>query len=170
MAKTKSDFHESLHKYILTKCLACGYMRRECDVESLFRCPKCRKDYSIEVDRLEKLNKPPEPYKPNRFSKDTFKSILIAISFLCIYSIVSLLTNKAVIPTKYGPNTVIAGDAVAWIVAAILIYVFIFVIMLIDHFDTRDNERYYDFVGKVLVILAFGCMIVGLVIFAMSYA
>lgn len=84
-----------------------------------------------------------EPYTPNQlFPRHRSDNLFLALLLLS-YGIAGLLTHRMKFSTR-GRLLVFLEDGSAWLMAlACLVGACVFLSWIVDHYDTRNNERYY---------------------------
>ena len=85
----------------------------------------------------------PDPYTPNQLSPRHRSDNLFLALLLLSYGIAGLLTHRMKFSTR-GRLVLFLEGGSAWLMAfACLVGACVFLSWIVDHYDTRNNERYY---------------------------
>lgn len=101
-------------------------------------------------------------YTPNKIPEiERIISIVASVS-LAAYGIIGLLIDDIYVPGKRGPGSHLHGIAAYIMFAAIFCFIINFLSVIVDHYDERDNERYYKLINNVSGWLGLGLIFVAL--------
>ena len=150
-----------------TTCPQCAYTRSAQDSNPAWQCPKCGVAYSkAQRDKTRR-----KPYIPNSIPTRTRAFHVGASLLLLAYGSYSLGRNSLYLPTKIrkygGPyrryDYLHLQDAAAWLmVAAFVCAAALMLSVVLDHYDERNNEAYYQRAAQVLRWLGWSFFILAL--------
>jgi hypothetical protein len=96
-------------------------------------------------------------YIPNDIPiNERILNIIISMSFLA-YGLYGLYKGEIYIPGKRGDGMHLYGEAVWIMLAGLICGAIVFISVVLDHYDKRDNEhKYYKF-GSAVKYMGIGC-------------
>ena len=135
-----------------TTCPQCAYMRNEQDSHPAWQCPKCGVAYSkAQRDKTRR-----KPYIPNSIpGKVRLSNFAFGLGGI-LYGAYGLHRNDLYIPGKHGPGVHLHDSAAMLMMAAIVCGCAVLLSVVLDHYDERDNEVYYQRTAQVLRWLGWG--------------
>jgi hypothetical protein len=86
---------------------------------------------------------PSRDYKPNRVSRSERAFNLVLAVVLLAYGVTGLVTHSIRINNRNSLIAHLEGGPAWLMAAALLLGASVFASVVVDHYDTRDNERYY---------------------------
>ena len=97
-------------------------------------------------------------YVANRIpAQERWKNLALSVALL-VYGAVALQANDVVLLGRHGATLHLHDDAARFAVASFVCACAIMLSVVVDHYDRRDNERYYRRFGQVFCVLAYCCM------------
>jgi hypothetical protein len=102
-------------------------------------------------------------YIPNNIPiKERVSNLVISI-LLLTYGLYGLYKGEIHIPGKRGNGIYLYGESVWIMFVGLICGIVVFVSIVMDHYDKRDNEhKYYEF-GKTIKYLGIGCFVVAVI-------
>jgi len=101
-------------------------------------------------------------YKPNQIPLKERVLCCVLSLILVGYGIIGLINGDLYIPAKRGGFTLHGFPMILMIIAMACASVAM-LMMVIDHYDRRDNERYYRVVSIIVQGIAWSCFFASLV-------
>jgi hypothetical protein len=88
-------------------------------------------------------------YRPNEIPlKERILCCVLSL-ILVVYGIVAYKLGKLYIPARHG-GAEFQGIPMYLMLAAMAFATLAMLLILVDHYDQRDNERYYRFISRIV--------------------
>ncbi len=103
-----------------------------------------------------------EKYVPNHIPLKNRVINSIIGTIIIIYASVGLYKGELHIPlSRRGSGITFIGNAAIFASIALIFVAIFFLIVVIDHYDKMDNEKYYRYCGNVCMVCAVLSIIIG---------
>ncbi|WP_248440956.1 hypothetical protein [Vibrio cholerae] len=98
-----------------------------------------------------------KPYKPNVIPKNIRILFLSIAAGLVLYGLFGINHGEIYLPSKRGHGVTFIGDSIFVLFGSFVVLAICCIIIVMDHYDKRNNEHLYDLALKGLgyVSLAF---------------
>jgi hypothetical protein len=96
-------------------------------------------------------------YIPNEIPINERVLSLVISTFLLVYGLYGLYKGEIYIPGKRGDGIYLDGLALWIMLAGLICGAIVFISVVLDHYDRRDNEHKYYKIGSRAKYLGIGC-------------
>ncbi len=107
------------------------------------------------------------PFGPNQISYGQRVTYILLSVFLLAYGIHGLIVDDLYIPGRHSRGMHLHGRAAVWMFVAMCYFVVMMLTVVVDHYDTRDNECSYrtfaDFSKYLGMFFVAGAFVVGVI-------
>ena len=135
-----------------TTCPQCAYTRSAQDSNPAWQCPKC----GVAYNKAQRDKTRRKPYIPNSIPwKVRLSNLAFSLGGI-LYGAYGLHRNDFFIPGRRGRGVHLHDSAAMLMMAAIVCGCAVLLSVVLDHYDERDNEVYYQRTAQVLRWLGWG--------------
>ena len=153
---TASAFPTLKLKIIMTK------QKRKQKKESVKR--KLKREEEKQAHEHNRVSKQKNNYVPNILSANYRLFYSLLIIFIMGYGLVGYLNDSLYLPARYSRGVTLVGDSIIIMIASFLFLSLALVSYVIDHYDKRNNEKYYVWFQRFAYGTAFILLIIALIV------
>ncbi|WP_236044051.1 hypothetical protein [Vibrio paracholerae] len=96
------------------------------------------------------MNHTSKPYKPNVIPKNIRILFLSIAAGLVLYGLFGINHGEIYLPSKRGHGVTFIGDSIFVLFGSFVVLAICCIIIVVDHYDKRNNEHLYDLALKGL--------------------